>query len=111
MITIEELVTKTVFELKSYAKKNNINLYGATTKMQILETIGSFIPDPNKEVIEPSKTNEKIAIHSTKNLHWERVGQLKLGYNIVTKEASEKWLTRKQVRLATPEELVSYYGK
>jgi len=111
MITIEELVTKTVFELKSYAKKNNINLYGATTKMQILETIGSFIPDPNKEVIEPSKTNEKIAIHSTKNLHWERVGQLKLGYNIVTKEASEKWLTRKQVRLATPEELVNYYGK
>ncbi len=111
MITIEELVTKTVFELKSYAKKNNINLYGATTKMQILETIGSFIPNPNKEVIEPSKTNEKIAIHSTKNLHWERVGQLKLGYNIVTKEASEKWLTRKQVRLATPEELVNYYGK
>ena len=111
MITVEELVTKTVFELKSYAKKNNINLYGATTKMQILETIGSFIPDPNKEVIEPSKTNEKIAIHSTKNLHWERVGQLKLGYNIVTKEASEKWLTRKQVRLATPEELASYYGK
>ena len=111
MITIEELVTKTVFELKSYAKKNNINLDGATTKMQILETIGSFIPDPNKEVIEPSKTNEKIAIHSTKNLHWERVGQLTTGYNIVTKEASEKWLTRKQVRLATPEELVSYYGK
>lgn len=111
MITIEELVTKTVFELKSYAKKNNINLYGATTKMQILETIGSFIPDPNKEVIEPSKTNEKIAVYSTKNLHWARVGQLTPGYNIVTKEASEKWLTRKQVRLATPEELVSYYGK
>ena len=111
MITIEELVTKTVFELKSYAKKNNINLDGATTKMQILETIGSFIPDPNKEIIEPKKTNEKIAVYSTKNLHWERVGQLTTGYNIVTKEASEKWLTRKQVRLATPEELANYYGK
>ena len=111
MITIEELVTKTVFELKSYAKKNNINLYGATTKMQILETIGSFIPDPNKEIIEPSKTNEKIAIHSSKSLYWVKVGQLTPGYNIVTKEASEKWLTRKQVRLATPEELASYYGK
>ena len=111
MITIEELVTKTVFELKSYAKKNNINLYGATTKMQILETIGSFIPDPNKEVIEPSKTNEKIAIHSSKSLYWVKVGQLTPGYNIVTKEASEKWLTRKQVRLATPEELANYYGK
>ena len=111
MITIEELVTKTVFELKSYAKKNNIDLYGATTKMQILETIGSFIPDPNKEVIEPSKTNEKVAIHSSKSLYWVKVGQLTPGYNIVTKEASEKWLTRKQVRLATPEELANYYGK
>ena len=111
MITIEELVTKTVFELKSYAKKNNIDLYGATTKMQILETIGSFIPDPKKEVIEPSKTNEKVAIHSSKSMHWVRVGQITPGYNIVTKEESEKWLTRKQVRLATPEELANYYGK
>jgi hypothetical protein len=110
-MTIEELVGKTVFELKSYAKKNNINLDGATTKLQILETIGSFIPDPNKEIIEPSKTSEKVAIYSSKNLHWLKVGQLKPGYNIVTKEASEKWLTRKQVRLATPEELASYYGK
>jgi hypothetical protein len=110
-MTIEELVGKTVFELKSYAKKNNINLDGATTKLQILETIGSFIPDPKKEVIEPKKVHEKVAIHSTKNLHWANVGQLTPGYNIVTKDASEKWLTRKQVRLATPEELASYYGK
>lgn len=110
-MTIEELVGKTVFELKSYAKKNNINLDGATTKLEILETIGSFIPDPKKEVIEPSKTNEKVALYSSKTLHWARVGQLIPGYNIVTKEASEKWLTRKQVRLATPEELSNYYGK
>ena len=110
-MTIEELVGKTVFELKSYAKKNNINLDGATTKLQILETIGSFIPDPKKEVVEPSKKTEKVAIHSTKNLHWLNVGQIVPGYNIVTKEASEKWLTRKQVRLATPEELAEYYGK
>lgn len=110
-MTIEELVGKTVFELKSYAKKNNINLDGATTKLEILETIGSFIPDPKKEVVEPKKVHEKVAIHSTKNLHWANVGQLTPGYNIVTKDASEKWLTRKQVRLATPEELASYYGK
>jgi ribosomal protein S16 len=110
-MTIEELVGKTVFELKSYAKKNNINLDGATTKLQILETIGSFIPDPKKEVVESKETQEKVAIYSTKNLHWLKVGQLTVGYNIVTKEASEKWLTRKQVRIATPQELSSYYGK
>jgi len=60
MITIEELVTKTVFELKSYAKKNNINLDGATTKMQILETIGSFIPDPNKELLSQAKQMKRL---------------------------------------------------
>lgn len=111
MITIEELVGKTVFELKSYAKKNNIDLYGAKTKLEILETIGSFIPDPNKKIAEPAAKKENVAVYSSKNLHWNTVGQLKIGYNIVTKEASEKWLTLKKVRLATPEELASYYGK
>jgi ribosomal protein S16 len=111
-MTIEELVGKTVFELKSYAKKNNINLDGATTKMEILETIGSFIPNPKKEKIKETNIDqEKVALYSTRNLHWLKVGNLKIGYNIVDKEASEKWLTRKQVRIATPEELASYYGK
>jgi hypothetical protein len=34
-----------------------------------------------------------------------------VGYNIVTKEASEKWLTHRLVRTVTPEELASHYGK
>jgi len=111
-MTIEELVGKTVFELKSYAKKNNINLDGATTKIEILETIGSFIPNPKKEKIKETNIDqEKVALYSTRNLHWLKVGNLKIGYNIVDKEASEKWLTRKQVRIATPQELSSYYGK
>jgi hypothetical protein len=112
MTTIEELVGKTVFELKSYAKKNNINLDGATTKLEILETIGSFIPDPKKqEIADNTKPQEKVAIYSTKNLHWLNVGVLQRGYNIVTKDQSEKWLTRKEIRIATPDELSSYYGK
>ena len=40
------------------SKKNNINLDGATTKLEILETIGSFIPDPKKEVVENPKENK-----------------------------------------------------
>jgi hypothetical protein len=39
------------------------------------------------------------------------LGDLKVGYNIVSKEASEKWITRKAVRIAQPEEVASYYGK
>jgi hypothetical protein len=36
---------------------------------------------------------------------------LSVGYNIVSKEASEKWLTHRLVRIAQPEEVASYYAK
>ena len=50
------------------------------------------------------------AIYSVKNLYWAEVGALTEGYNIVTKEDSEKWLTRKDVRSASPEEVARYFG-
>ncbi len=107
MITINDLSKKTVFELKAYAKKNNIILNEAKTRNEILEIINNFVPEPTQEV----KTDEKVALYSLGNLHWQGVGQLVTGYNIVSKESSEKWLTLKKVRTATPEELASYYGK
>ena len=55
--------------------------------------------------------DEQIAVHSAKNLHWQGVGKLKPGYNILSKEAAEKWLTNKHVREATAEEVATYYGK
>lgn len=58
----------------------------------------------------PDLTNSKVAIHSEKNMAWMSVGRIVKGYNIVTKEASENWLTRKGVRKATPEEVASHYG-
>ena len=58
---------------------------------------------------EPKKEN-KVAIYSEKNLHWSDVGHLAIGYNVVNKEESEKWLTLKGVREATPEEVSTYYG-
>jgi hypothetical protein len=62
-----------------------------------------------KEVVDMT---DKVALYSTKNIHWGNgVGALKVGYNIVSKEASEKMVTHKAVRIATPEELASYYGK
>lgn len=65
----------------------------------------------NKKFEETKKINDsKIAIFSEKNLHWNGVGGIKRGYNIVTKEASEKWLTRKGIREATPEEIATHYG-
>lgn len=57
----------------------------------------------------PKKDVEKVAVFSERNLNWNEVGSLSKGYNIVTKEASEKWLTRPTVRLATPEEIKREY--
>jgi hypothetical protein len=115
-LTIEELSTKTVMALKSYAKKNNIELFESTTKLEILEILASWIPPVNTEEqveeLDKAKTLvNKVALYSQRNLHMDNIGALKVGYNIVSKEASEKWLTHRLVRIAPPEEVALYYGK
>jgi hypothetical protein len=132
--TPEEFVNMTVLELKSYAKKNDIDLFGVSTKEEILEVVLSFYPrveGDRKEDLpkapekkskavkkeEPKKEpkavpTDKVVVFSSRNIHWQEVGQLNKGFNIVKKEAAEKWLTRKgAVRQATPEELAKHYGK
>jgi hypothetical protein len=110
---VEELKSKTVPQLKSYAKKNNIDLFGVSTKAEILEVIFSFLP--TKHQIDKAKVkdkpSEKVAVYSVKNLHWNGVGELEKGYNILSKEDSEKWLTNKSVRLALPDEVAKFYRK
>jgi hypothetical protein len=54
-MTIEELAKKTVMELKSYAKKNDIDLFGVSTKLEILEVIASFIPSGLTNTIKEEK--------------------------------------------------------
>jgi hypothetical protein len=51
-----------------------------------------------------------VAIYSDRNVSWIGVGKVSKGYNIVTKEQAEKWLTRNHVREATPEEVASQFG-
>jgi hypothetical protein len=102
--------------LKAYAKKNNIELFEANTKLEILEILASWIPpkETEEQVQEAGKTKSminKVALYSERNLHMDNLGALKVGYNIVSKEASEKWLTHRLVRIAPPEEVASYYGK
>jgi len=113
MSFIEEFGNKTVAELRSYAKENNIDLFGTKTKRDILEVLVSFFPEEGKPegYKAPTEPEEKIAIYSTKNIYWNGLGKIDQGYNIVAKEASEKWLTHKAVREATPEEVAKYYGK
>jgi predicted transcriptional regulator len=60
-------------------------------------------------VDKPNKDQEKVAVYSSKNLFKYGLGELKIGYNIVTKEASEFWETHQAVRIATPEEVANAY--
>ncbi len=107
---MEELSKKTVFELKSYAKENDINLDGVSKKAEILEIISSFNPEKKAEIAEEN-SQEKVALFSQRNISWDGVGSLQRGYNIVTKEASKKWLGHKAVREASPKEVATYFGE
>jgi hypothetical protein len=109
MSVIEELSNKTVFELKSYAKQNNIDIFGVNKKVDILEIILNFIPKEIVEVTSPITQQEKVALYSERNLSWVGVGELKIGYNIVTKEQADQWVSHKSVREASPEELKGAY--
>jgi hypothetical protein len=62
-------------------------------------------------VSNSKKTIEKIAVYSNKNLFKYGLGELKVGYNIVTKEASDFWVTHDAVRVATPEEVAKAYTR
>lgn len=70
------------------------------------------VPATKKAKSEPkeSKKEDTVAIHSTRNVTWSGVGKVYRGYNIVTKDASKKWLTRDHTRLATPEEVAQEFG-
>lgn len=62
------------------------------------------------EPVQQDQSN-KVALWADKNMRWQDVGTIVKGYNIVTKEAAEKWLKKGFAREATPEEVAAYYGK
>lgn len=117
MSLVEDLKKKTVPQLKAYAKKENIDLFGTSTKDEILETILNWIPIqefPGKENFKEEKKKKSpatTAVYSTRSLYWSSVGELNTGYNIVNEEDAQKWLTHKAVRIATPDEVAKHYGK
>jgi hypothetical protein len=76
------------------------------------DVIGSSVASKKEEHI--SRTDKKkdvIAVYSTKNVTWSGVGEVSKGYNIVTRQAAEKWATRDHIRIATPEEVARDFGK
>jgi hypothetical protein len=72
---------------------------------------GRVVKSPKPEAPKSKPKVEKVAIHSTKNVTWGPVGKVYKGYNLVTPEQAEMWLTRDHTRTATPEEVAREFGK
>jgi hypothetical protein len=69
--------------------------------------------EPKKQEPKAKKQNteDKVALHSTRNVTWPEVGKVYRGYNVVSKSAADQWLTRDHIRIATPEEVAKAFGK
>ncbi len=67
--------------------------------------------DLDASVLKEPKKVDEVALYSHRNMRWELVGELEHGFNIVSKEAAEKWVTRPGVRVATPKEVAKHFGK
>jgi hypothetical protein len=91
--------------------RSSVEVQGVTPVANGAIGVGPVIKETKKAAAKKVEKPETVAIHSTKNVTWEGVGKVYRGYNIVTKEASEKWLTRSHIRIATPEEVAKEFGK
>lgn len=103
--------TSNVISSESIGQKKRSPISNARSNEDNVLTVGSADNFKNKEFKKDTSTPEnKIAILSDKNMRWQGVGAITKGYNIVTKEEAEKWLTRKGIREATPQEVATHYG-
>lgn len=94
---------------KGYAKKEEIQVIQPIDSGAIGTGMKKIEKNTETKIVEP-KENDKVAIHSTRNVYLPGVGKVLKGYNIVKREAAEKWLAREHIREATPEELAREFG-
>ena len=93
---------------KAGAGDNKQPSLGGTADSNVIGSAGAKASAKPSAKAGPKKAT--VAIYSDRNMRWSGVGEISKGYNIVSKDQAEKWLTRKQVREATPEEVASEYG-
>lgn len=67
-------------------------------------------PAKSEDIIAKNKV-ETVAVFSTRNVTWNGVGKVYRGFNIVSVDEADMWLTRDHIRLATPEEVAEEFGK
>ena len=117
---VEETPEASIEEPKEDNSVITAEVSGEPTPVQALGSVNgaigttTMVPEPKQPIVKKEKKAAKkdtVAIHSTKNVTWPGVGKVYVGYNIVEKEESEKWLTRSHIRLATPQEVAKEFGK
>jgi len=105
---VEEV--QAVVEAPAYQAPEEVQALGYVAEGVIGATTAA-VASPRKKKEKAAEVKEKVAIYSTKNVAWSEVGKVYRGYNIVDKDAAEKWLTRPHIRIATPEEVAKEFGK
>ncbi len=61
--------------------------------------------------LAPKKDSvKKVALFASRNVSWQGLGKLLKGYNFVSVDAADKWLTLDTVRLVSPEEVKANLG-
>jgi hypothetical protein len=106
---VEEPV-QAVVEAPAYEAPEEVQALGSVADGVIGATTAPKAA-PRKKSAKPEEKKETVAIFSTKNVTWPEVGKVYRGYNIVEKDAAEKWLTRSHIRSASPEEVAKEFGK
>lgn len=99
-----------VVEAPAYQAPEEVQALGSVAEGVIGATNAPKAPE-KKKTAKPESKKDKVALYSTKNVTWSEVGKVYRGYNIVDKDAAEKWLTRSHIRTATPEEVAKEFGK
>jgi hypothetical protein len=65
-------------------------------------------PKPKAEPVKEAVTT--VALFASRNLVWQGLGKLVKGYNIVSVDAADKWLTLDSVRSVDPSEVQAKLG-
>jgi hypothetical protein len=93
------------------AKEQAEAIVEAVEETPVVEEVVPVVEKTEKPAKTEKKSAEKtVALLSTRNVSWNGVGSVEVGYNIVTAEQAEKWLTRNHITVATPEDVAKGYG-
>lgn len=108
---VEAEEPKNVISSGSQRSSQPAEVAGITSVENGVIGTGKVKTKPKAEKVASKKTDDRVAIYSTKNVAWNGVGKVNKGYNVVSKDVAAKWLEKSYIRVASPEELAKEFGK